>query len=247
MNYTLEIACDSLQSALYAQEAGATRIELCDNLAQGGITPSIGKIKLAKELLNIPVFVLIRPRKADFLYSDLEFRLMLENIAAVKKAGADGIVSGVLLANGKIDIVRTKALMEAAQSLSFTFHRAFDMCENADFALEQLIELGVDTVLTSGQAANVVDGKAQLARLVQQAQGRIQIMAGGGLRPHNVASILETGARALHSSAKSKVNSKMSFRGNTPMGDAAAQEEFEWNEVNRDILNELIKNIENHI
>lgn len=241
MNIFLEIACDSLQSALNAEAGGASRIELCDNLAQGGITPSIGKITLTKELLSIPVFILIRPRKGDFLYSDLEFRLMLENIEQAKKAGADGIVSGILLPDGSLDIARTKKLVEASQPLSFTFHRAFDMCSDAEKALEQLIELGVDTVLSSGQAKDVLAGKEALTKLVSQAANRIQIMAGGGLRAHNIAAVSETGVQAFHSSAKGDVKSKMLFRGHTPMGSESVEEEFEWKEVNSDLVNQLIR------
>lgn len=243
MAFLLEIACDSIQSALNAQAGGATRIELCDNLAQGGITPSLGKIKLAKELLSIPVFVLIRPRKGDFLYSDIEFRVMLENIEYAKKMGADGIVSGILLSNGQVDIERNKRLVEAAQPLSFTFHRAFDMCIDEKEALEQLIEMGMQTVLTSGRAENVVAGKETLAQLVQQADNRIQIMAGGGLRAHNVMQIIPLGITAFHSSAKEVVHSEMNFRGHTPMGTESVQSEFQWPVVSKASVQQLKKNI----
>lgn len=235
----LEIACDSLQSARNAQAGGATRIELCDNLAQGGITPSYGKIKLAKQQLDIPVFVLIRPRKGDFLYSELEFELMLEDIRVAKDLGADGIVSGILQADGCIDVERTKAFVKTAEGMHFSFHRAFDMCCEAAVALEQLIDLGIDTILTSGQAANVLDGEANLRQYVQQAAGRIQIMAGGGLRIHNVEQVAKTGVRAFHSSAKHMLQSKMQYRGNTKMGDESVQEEFQWAEVSSELVSAL--------
>lgn len=228
----LEICCASLPSALAAQSGGADRIELCANLAQGGITPSAATILLAKKYLSIPVFVLIRPRKADFCYTDLEFEVMLENIRLAKSMGADGIVSGVLLKNGQIDLERTRLLVEATTPLAFTFHRAFDMCQNPLVALEELINLGVQRILTSGQKASAIAGKTTLEQLVQQANKRIHIMAGGGIRPHNVHKLLGINdLNEFHASAKHFVSSTMEFRGVTNMGTEDLDAEFCWEEV----------------
>ena len=152
---TLEICVESVTSALNAQTGGADRIELCDNLHQGGITPGAGKIVLAKKLLHIPVFVLIRPRKGDFLYSDIEFDTLLEDIALARQLGADGIVSGALLPDGNIDLARIRLMLEAAEGLPFTFHRAFDMCRDPLRAIDELAELGVQRILRLGRGIHV--------------------------------------------------------------------------------------------
>ena len=181
MKNNLEICCDTVQSAITAQENGADRIELCENLAQGGVTPSAAKIKLAKQHLDIPVFVLIRPRKADFLYDDIDFDIMLEDIEQAKALGADGIVSGVLLPNGEMDINRMHQLVKAAAPLPFTCHRAFDMCLNPELAIEGLIRIGVTRILTSGQEPNAVLGKKNLSKFAAIANHRLSIMACGDL------------------------------------------------------------------
>ncbi|MEM8527441.1 MAG: copper homeostasis protein CutC [Bacteroidota bacterium] len=230
--YTLEIACDSVQSAINAQQGRADRIELCENLAQGGVTPSAAKIKLAKAKLNVPAFVLIRPRKGDFLYSNLEIETMLESIQIAKELGADGIVSGALRADGKLDLQQMKQLVEAASPLPFTCHRAFDMCSNPPVALERLIDLGVARILTSGQRSSAIEGKENIEKIVQLADGRIKIMAGAGIRPHNIAELFSiAGLQEFHSSAKQIVKSKMQYLGEARMGDEDLEKEFEWEEV----------------
>lgn len=236
----LEICCDSLVSALNAQAGGADRIELCTNLAQGGTTPSAATIKLAKKYLDIPVYVLIRPRKADFCYTETEFEVMLENIQIAKSLEADGVVAGILLKNGDIDLERTRLLIAAAQPLAFTFHRAFDMSREPLVALEQLIDLGIENILTSGLQASAIGGKVMLKKLVKQANSRIHIMAGGGIRPHNIQELLAIeGLCHFHASAKSTVYSQMEFKGVTNMGSEDLSSEFCWEEVNLATVREM--------
>ncbi len=237
---TLEICCDSLASAQAAERGGADRIELCDNLAQGGITPSAGKILLAKRLLQIPVFVLIRPRKGDFLYSDLEFDLMLENIREARKLGADGIVSGVLLPDGRLDNERIARLVEAAGPLPFTHHRAFDMCREPEEALEQLAAQGVSRILTSGQRPTAVEGLPLIARLAAQAGDRIRIMACGNLLPQTIGPLLAVASlQEFHAAVRKPVASNMQFRGHVNMGDEAVEAEFSWQEVDETLVRGL--------
>ena len=229
---TLEICCDSLPSALNAQNGGADRIELCENLAQGGVTPSIGKIKATVEELDIPVFVLIRPRKGDFLYSADEFRIMLEDIHFAKTLGVSGIVSGILLADGMMDISRMAQLVEASRPLPFTCHRAFDMCREPLATIDRLTDIGVKRILTSGQQPNAVLGRENLERFAARADSRLSIMACGDLLPANIQSVLSiAGIHEFHSAARGIVLSQMTFRGHAHMGDEAIEEEFRWHEV----------------
>jgi copper homeostasis protein len=232
MKRILEICADSIHSAADAEEGGADRIELCENLTQGGVTPSAGKIRLSKQMLKIPVFVLIRPRKADFLYSGMEFQLMLEDIRLAKALKADGIVSGVLTADGSIDLPRTEQLIEAAWPLPFTFHRAIDMCRDPMEAAGQLADIGVKRILTSGQRVNASEGHDLIRRLVDRADGKLSVMAGGGLTPSNLKPLLSIpGLKEFHASARHQVKTKMEYFGRSPMGEEPIEEEFRWNEV----------------
>jgi len=181
----LEACVDSVESALSAQAGGADRVELCDNLLEGGTTPSAGLIALCCARLRIPVHVLIRPRGGDFVYSDLDLDVMRRDIAVARQHGAQGVVFGILLPNGAIDVPRTRSLIAAARPLRVTFHRAFDFTADPDQALDDLITLGVDRLLTSGQAATALEGIGMLARLVRRAAGRIAIAAGGGKDPRS--------------------------------------------------------------
>jgi copper homeostasis protein len=181
----LEICTNSYQSAKNAQEAGAHRIELCQELSVGGITPSYGLLKQVIENLEIPVFVLIRPRGGNFVYSEVEFEIMKSDIQLCKDLGCQGIVSGVLNADNSIDISRTRELVELSKPLAFTFHRAFDEVLNPKQALEQLIGLGVDRVLTSGQEATAELGIALLQELNEISKSRITILAGAGISAEN--------------------------------------------------------------
>lgn len=240
MKKTLEICVESIASALQAEEGGADRIELCDNLAQGGITPSAGKIAQAKRLLHIPVMVLIRPRKGDFLYSDLEFELMLDDIARAKELGVDGIVSGVLNKDGSIDTVRTSWLVEAARPLPFTFHRAFDMSLNPQEAIGQLAHLGVSRILTSGLRPTALEGLEYFKTFAKLAGDKISIMVCGGLLPENIEPLLEIeGLHEFHAAVRHKVSSQMEFRGLATMGDEDLDEEFSWQEADLDLIKGL--------
>jgi copper homeostasis protein len=208
----LEICCANLQSSLNSQAAGADRIELCDNLWEGGTTPSFGLLKVLRGLLKIPIFVLIRPRGGDFLYSDTEFEVMLEDIRMAKELGADGIVSGILKTDGTVDCDRTSQLIEAAAPLSFTFHRAFDCCRDLNEALEDIIFCGAHRILTSGGKNSVHDGLYAIKILQKQAADRIILLAGGGINADNIAEIKkESGCSEFHLSAKKALKSEMQY------------------------------------
>ncbi|WP_115462672.1 copper homeostasis protein CutC [Winogradskyella aurantiaca] len=203
---TLEICVNSYQSALNAEAAGAQRIELCTELSVGGLTPSYGELQHTIKALSIPVYVLIRPRSGDFCYSEEEFEVMKTNIGLCRAVGASGIVSGVLNKDRTLDTSRIQELMNLAKSLDFTFHRAFDEVIDPFQALEQLIELGVKRILTSGQKLKAEDGLELLEALVQQADGRIGIMAGSGITAQNVAKFKAIGITEVHASASVPVD-----------------------------------------
>lgn len=212
-NLAFEICVDSPESAFAAQLGGADRVELCDNLYEGGTTPSAGAIKTARRLLDIKVHVMIRPRGGDFLYSDLDFETMKLDIETAKSFGADGVVIGLLTAEGNIDADRTAGLSRLAQPMSVTVHRAFDMCRDPFQSLETLVEIGVDRVLTSGQQPSAVDGAPVIACLVKQAAGRIGILACGSIDETNAAAVVAaTGASEFHFTASDQVQSAMKFR-----------------------------------
>lgn len=209
----VEICVDSVASALQAEAGGATRIELCSSLSEGGLTPSAGLIDITKKNLHIPVHVLIRPRRGDFLYSQQELRVMEQDILQAKALGADGIVLGVLQADGQVDLLRTAELIALAAPLSITFHRAFDMTPDPFRALEDVIQLKADRLLTSGQQQTALAGVDLIAALIRQGRDRISIMPGGGINEANIqALLLKSGATAFHTSARSKVVSNMQFK-----------------------------------
>lgn len=199
-NMIVEICANSLQSALHAESGGADRIELCSELGVGGITPSYGLLKRIKEYIKIPVHVLIRPRSGDFSYSDYEFQIMKEDIALCVKLGFDGIVSGVLHKNNEVDWKRTEELLKAAGSLKFTFHRAFDWVPSPVTTFSKLQDIGVSTVLSSGQAKTASLGMSLLLELNNNAKTCI-IMPGSGIRDTNAALFKKAGFKAIHLSA----------------------------------------------
>ncbi|RNC88431.1 MAG: copper homeostasis protein CutC [Winogradskyella sp.] len=207
----LEVCTNSYQSAKNAQEAGAHRIELCQELSVGGITPSFGLMQHVLNILNIDVFVLVRPRSGNFVYSDEEFEIMKTNIQKCKDLGCHGIVSGVLKADRTIDVQRTKALVNLSKPLPFTFHRAFDEVVNPKEAIEQLIALGVERVLTSGQEKTAENGLALLNALNTIANDRIVILAGGGINAENTSKFKSIGLKEIHASASRVIHQEESL------------------------------------
>lgn len=213
MDYKLEICANSVASCVEAQKGGAYRVELCAAIPEGGTTPSYGEMSIARELLNIKLNVIIRPRGGDFLYSEIEHKAMLKDIEAARSIGVDGIVIGCLTAEGDVDMDRNRELIEAAGEMSVTFHRAFDKCRNPKEALEHIIELGCDRILTSGQKPKAEQGVPLLKELVEQAGDRIIIMPGSGVNEDNISFIAsQTGASEFHLSARVPVKSGMKYR-----------------------------------
>lgn len=209
----LEICANSLPSALAAQAGGADRIELCDNMAEGGTTPSYATILKSREMLTIQVYPIIRPRGGDFLYNDDEFGLMWKDIELCKQVGCDGVVIGLLNMDGSIDKKRTQSLVELAWPLGVTFHRAFDRCADPFQGMEDIIACGCERILTSGQATTASEGAAMIAQLIDKAGGRISIMPGSGVRENNIAALVrKTKAVEYHSTAKTTIGSKMQFK-----------------------------------
>jgi len=209
----LEVAANSVASALAAQEGGAGRVELCAALELGGVTPSYAEIATARDRLVIPLYVLIRPRAGDFLYNDFECEVMQRDVEACVALGCDGVVLGVLDAAGQVDKARCRALIAAAGRLGVTFHRAFDMVADQAQALEAVIGLGCERVLSSGGQASAVEGAARLRALVAQADGRVVVMPGAGIHAGNIASLAQaTGASEFHASAKRSLPSGMRHR-----------------------------------
>jgi len=208
-----EICVEGIDGAVAAQAGGGDRIELCASLLEGGITPSFGTIRAALKLCYLPIHVILRPRGGDFLYSDAEFATLLDDAAEIRKLGAAGVVIGCLTEDGRIDDVRMKALIEAAQPLSVTCHRAFDMTRDPDEALEALIRCGVHRVLTSGQRATAIEAIPLFKQLHQRATGRIIVMACGELGPDNIAQVRrETGLTEFHFAALKTEPSGMQYR-----------------------------------
>jgi copper homeostasis protein len=213
MEYKLEICVDSVESAIHAQAAGADRVEFCDNLIEGGTTPGYGSIVSARSNLNIGLHVIIRPRGGDFLYSDLEFDIMRRDIEICGECGVDGIVTGILLAGGNIDVDRIAKLFEFAYPMSTTFHRAFDMCSDPVQGLEDVIASGASRLLTSGLKNKAQDGIELIRQLVIQADDRIIIMPGGGIDETNVAQIATaTKITEVHLTGRKTIESEMIFR-----------------------------------
>jgi copper homeostasis protein len=230
MSPILEVCCASIASALAAQEGGAHRIELCDNLYEGGTTPSFGTLELVREKLSIDINVLIRPRGSDFVYSEDEMDIIKRDIEKCKEIGVDGVVIGFLTKEGDIDVDRTEEIIELARPLSVTFHRAFDMCRDPYVALEVLIDLGIDRILTSGQLNMAPAGVELIADLVKNAGDRVIIMPGAGLEPENIAIFhAKVGAKEYHSTLWGRVNSKMIYRKEgVYMGGLPEIPEFSW-------------------
>ncbi len=189
--HKLEIACFNIQSALIAQEGGADRIELCADLSAGGITPHYETVEEVRKLITIDLFVMIRPRGGNFFYTDEEVKTMTNDLLHFKQLNVNGVVFGILHADGRINKEQNKQLVELAKPLLCTFHRAFDVCSEATIALEDVIDCKFQTILTSGQSTSANDGIQQLSTIVKNANGRIDIMPGGGIRSSNIETLKE--------------------------------------------------------
>ncbi|NCW12221.1 MAG: copper homeostasis protein CutC [Chitinophagia bacterium] len=212
----LEIATFSVEAAIQAIQAGAHRIELCENPQEGGTTPSYGALVLSAKIKNAPIFPIIRPRGGDFLYSPTEFEIMKNDVVMAKELGFPGIVIGLLLADGNIDVQRTSELVTLAGNMHVTFHRAFDRCLDPIKGLEDVIQTGCKRILTSGQVPNVQNALPLVQQLVQLAKERIIIMPGSGVRANNINNIIRTtGAKEIHSSARKMFDSNMQFQKNS--------------------------------
>jgi copper homeostasis protein len=240
----IEICATSVQSAINAEKAGADRIELCSELAVGGITPSYGLILKVLEKVKIPVYVLIRPRSGNFVYSDEEFETMIQDIELCKDLGCEGIVSGVLNPDFTIDTQRTQELIRASSNMNFTFHRAFDLTPNPYDSLNQLMELGVDRILTSGQATSAENGIEVLKELKEKAGDKLTILPGGGINPNNIKLFQENGFTEIHASASGILSE-------SPAPKISMNSEKFWDETNvyvsdLEIIRQLVQNTNNH-
>ncbi len=210
--YLLECCVDSVESAICAAQGGADRLELCANLIIGGTTPTPALYEKIREAVQLPVHVLIRPRFGDFLYTPEEADLICREIDAFSRAGANGVVIGSLLPDGSLNLEQMKRFLDRAHGMSVTLHRAFDMCRDPFAALKQAQELGIDTVLTSGQAASCLEGLPLLKQLSERKDAPV-ILAGGGIQANTVRTLLaETAVRAFHMSGKTVLNSGMTYR-----------------------------------
>lgn len=246
MTPVLEVCCTSIASALAAQDGGAQRIELCDNLYEGGTTPSYGTIELVREKLHIDVNVLIRPRGSDFVYSDDEMEIIRRDIERCKEISVNSVVIGFLTPDGEIDLKHTKQIIELARPLSVTFHRAFDMCRDPHKALEQLINIGIDRILTSGQKNKAPEGARLITELVEKAGDRVIIMPGAGLRPENIKEFhKQVKAKEYHSTLSEIVDSSMTFRReDVYMGGLSSIPEYNWKQASTEKIKKFLCELE---
>jgi copper homeostasis protein len=226
-SFQIEVVVDSIETAIGAQQFGATRVELCSNLAQGGTTPSYGLIEAVRQAITIPLYVMIRPRGGDFLYTDAEYDIMQKDIVTAKKLKADGVVFGLLKSNGVVDVARTRNLVNQSFPMKVTFHRAFDMANDPLLALRDVIATGANRILTSGQHPNALEGAAIIQQLVKLAQGKIRIMPGCGVNSENIAELVAaTGASEYHFTAHRTAEGQMQYR-NEKVAMGADGKEFE--------------------
>lgn len=220
MSYLLEVCADSVRSAIAAQEGGADRVELCSGLVIGGLSPSPAMFREVKRNTDLKIRVLLRPRFGDFCYDEYEFQTLKEEVEQFRDLGADGVVIGILQPDGTLNMEQMTELVKAAGEIGITMHRAFDVCRDPFEALDQCISLGIDTILTSGQKSSAWEGRKMLAELVKRADGRLNILAGAGIRPDVIADLAAyTGVKAFHMSGKKVIDSRMEFRRDgVPMG-----------------------------
>ena len=244
----LEVCANSVTSALAAQDGGSARVELCENLYEGGTTPSHGEILMARKLLHIKLHVLIRPRGGGTFYSDLEFDVMMADVKYCIDAGCDGIVMGMLKADGTVDKERCGQMANMAKQhgLSVTFNRAFDMSADLEQSLEDIIELGCDRILTSGGRTTAMEGSSIIARLIKKAAGRIIIMPGCGISETNAADLVRfTGAMEIHASARKRIESQMTFKNNHIVLGQNYGDEYSLDQTDKERVKQIIKNANN--
>lgn len=247
LGFIVEICVDSVESACSAEEAGAGRVELCSALSEGGITPSYGLIALVRQNINIDLNVIIRPRSGDFLYNDTELSVMRHDIDMAGEAGANGIVTGILMHDGTIDVERMARLVEYAYPMSVTFHRAFDMCREPLRAIDDVIATGAVRLLTSGQARRAVEGVTLIRELNEIAEERIIIMPGSGIDEFNISSIaIATGSREFHLSARMTTDSQMTYRRKgISMGSPASPSEYQLKTADADRIRACVSALKN--
>lgn len=242
MDFKLEICVDNVESGINAEVAGANRIELCNNLPEGGTTPGYGTILSARNNLNIDINVLIRPRGGDFLYTDIEYDIMRRDIELCGEVGVNGIVIGILLPDGSVDLERTAKIIELAHPMPVTFHRAFDMCSNPMNALEAIIASGAARLLTSGQENKASEGSELIKKLVEKAGDRLIIMPGSGINESNISQIAKkTGAKEFHLTGRKLLDSEMVFRNEgITMGGISGYPEFSRKVADPDMIRNII-------
>ena len=240
----LEICAGSFSSAKAAQAGGAQRVELCSGLDEGGLTPSPGLIRAVRKIDNLKMHVLIRPRGGDFLYSDEEKQIIIDDIHFCVDEGVDGVVVGALLADGSIDLPFLESCMEAAREVAVTFHRAFDLCSNPFEALDAIAQRGCSRILTSGLASSAEQGIDMLAALVKHAEERLTIMPGCGVNPQNAAKILRlSGAKEIHASARKSRPSRMQFRHEGVEMGKAGVDEYAIMETSAEVVQAIVQEI----
>lgn len=241
----IEICIDSVDSAVRAQKAGANRIELCSSLLEGGLTPPLSLVQLVCQSVNIPVHVMIRPRSGDFLYSDTEFQQMKLDVHHFLNTKVKGFVFGILCSDGSIDNERCKELISISKPLQVTFHRAFDMTSDPFLALEEIIALGANAILTSGHRQIAEDGFELIQELVKRSGGRISIMAGGGVNASNVQLLHEAGVKDFHFTARKKVDGKMKYRNESlqSIGSQFLYSEYDAFVFDEDKVHSIIKHL----
>ena len=244
----VEVAVDSLAGARAAAHAGADRLEVCSSLAEGGLTPSLGLFEAVRAAVQLPIFAMVRPRGGDFLYDDDDFDIMLRDLRLLRGAGADGIVSGALVAAGGLDEARLAELVARTHPLPFTCHRAFDLCADPAAAIETLVQVGAARVLTSGQAPSAPAGAPAIARHVAAAGSRLVVMAGAGVRDDNIRPLVAaTGVREVHLSAGVWRASGMRFqRRGVRMGPSAPPEEHSWRATDGTLVAAVVEALRRH-
>lgn len=240
--YILECCVDSVESAINATNGGASRIELCSNLIIGGTTPDVALVKEIRKYTDIRIHALIRPRFGDFCYTEHEMEIMKSQIHALKEAGVEGVVIGVLDEDGNLNLSAMKELITEAEGLSITLHRAFDMCRDPYQAMEEAIDLGINTILTSGQKQSAWEGRELLAELNKKADGRIDIMAGAGIGASVIEKLIPvTGATTYHMSGKVTLDSPMRYRKEGVSMGLSSLSEYEIWQTSEELIREAVK------